>query len=358
MPIERYDQPLNLLDLGQLFMMGYNASSQRAAQQQAAERQQRQDDRQDKLETRRLDMLSAEQGRAATAQEADVLASAERQANNMQLALAHAPEQARPLIEEQLYALHQKFPQLRRVEVPGPAPTDATMARVGAEAEANAYALNGPPKPPPEPEDEISKAVTNLTGLRRTDPGFREAYSRLYQQDRNDRLNRAKAAGGKDLPVSAVQDIADAGTAGAVLDDLLASFKKNAASGGVVQSAKTRIMAEVPNTDVSNYAKEAGVGAQVVGSFLEGGKLAESDYDRYKSFLPQPGDSIETAEKKVANVKRMIERRAASRSQSLGGAGYKVPGQAQQKNKPTGPTRTDPETGETRVWDGTAWVPL
>jgi hypothetical protein len=43
MPIERYDQPLNLLDLGQLFMQGYQASAQRAAQKREADRQDRQD---------------------------------------------------------------------------------------------------------------------------------------------------------------------------------------------------------------------------------------------------------------------------------------------------------------------------
>jgi hypothetical protein len=52
--------------------------------------------------------------------------------------------------------------------------------------------------------------------------------------------------------------------------------------------------------------QQFGIAAQVVGKFLEGGKLAEGDIKRYKALLPDVSDTPEVARKKLDAAKALI----------------------------------------------------
>lgn len=58
------------------------------------------------------------------------------------------------------------------------------------------------------------------------------------------------------------------------------------------------------NTKLAN--QQLWTAAQIVGKFLEGGKLAEWDIARYKSMLPDVGDTPEVAQWKLDNVKKLL----------------------------------------------------
>ncbi len=58
------------------------------------------------------------------------------------------------------------------------------------------------------------------------------------------------------------------------------------------------------NTKAAN--QQFGIAAQVVGKFLEGGKLAEWDIKRYKALLPDISDTPEVAKKKLDAAKELI----------------------------------------------------
>jgi hypothetical protein len=224
----------------------------------------------------------------------------------------------------------QARPVLERMMAGGQIdPVDFGQAQVAGPIGAAMYGIDEPKPHDPLPQDEISKRVELQFGFPRGTPQHQAKYAEIAKAEEAARLARARAIGGaKALPTSTATELADAGTAQTVLDDLLTSFEKNVPAGGMVDTAVSKGQSYLPNSDVANYGKEADVAAQVVGTFLEGGKLAEGDYGRYRSFMPQPGDTIETARRKVSAIKAMIEKRNTGRRETLGASGYKVPTQA------------------------------
>ena len=64
--------------------------------------------------------------------------------------------------------------------------------------------------------------------------------------------------------------------------------------------------------------------AQVIGRFLEGGRMTDADVIRYERMLPQSGDSDFVRQQKEQNLANMIATRQDAIKSSLGGAGYNV----------------------------------
>lgn len=172
--------------------------------------------------------------------------------------------------------------------------------------------------------DPISRVVINRYGLKPGTPDYQAAYAKEQGRQEKAALSRAHAIGGKQLPTASVTDIADATAAMEAADSLLQDFTESVPTG-LVGGAGARVSQYIPNSEVKTYSNNANIGAQVIGSFLEGGKLAESDFHRYKSMLPAPGDNQETAAKKISNLKNQIEIRTRKRMGQLEGAGYRVP---------------------------------
>lgn len=130
--------------------------------------------------------------------------------------------------------------------------------------------------------------------------------------------------GGKVLPSATVSDLSDLETAMGSVDQLFADFAKTVPNKGAGAQVGARVTAMVPNTTEAQYQNNADVAAQSIGTILEGGKLTETDLQRYKRMLPQPGDSIETAKHKRDNMKAQLRRKLEDRRKNLEGSGYRV----------------------------------
>jgi hypothetical protein len=71
---------------------------------------------------------------------------------------------------------------------------------------------------------------------------------------------------------------------------------------------------------------QMGSAAQKVGTYLEGGKLAEGDISRYRAMLPQAGDTPQVAKNKLALIKKLISDKQTSDLATLKASGYKTDG--------------------------------
>lgn len=66
--------------------------------------------------------------------------------------------------------------------------------------------------------------------------------------------------------------------------------------------------------------------AQIIGKYLEGGKLTDSDIERYKAQLPQFTDAPDVARGKVQNLQRLIAQKQSAEANAIGQAGYDTSG--------------------------------
>lgn len=193
--------------------------------------------------------------------------------------------------------------------------------------------------------DPIARQVILGYNLNPGQPGFSEKYNELTAIKAAQDAAKAKASrvqvnvGEKQLPTASVTDIADADSALESIDLLLESFVTSVPSGSTAENIGARVSAMIPNTDVNVFNTERNIATQIVGSFLEGGVLKEQDFKRYNNMMPTPGDSLETAQKKVAILKKMISSRQSRRRQQLGAAGYKVPQKEQTTTQEPPPYR-------------------
>ncbi len=131
-------------------------------------------------------------------------------------------------------------------------------------------------------------------------------------------LETNKLASGKQAPAELVSKIGEAESAQKALEHLGAEWqaKGNGKFGAISQF--------VPNTDASRYDDAAQLNAQIVGKFLEEGKMTDADVPRYKAMLPTPTDSPARAAEKLTRMSEMIAQKKAAHVQALQGAGYNV----------------------------------
>ena len=81
----------------------------------------------------------------------------------------------------------------------------------------------------------------------------------------------------------------------------------------------------VPGTDANVFLPALDTTTQVVGKYLEGGRMTDNDVPKYKRMMPQPSDTKRQKEAKIAALKRLIEGKRTEESKALKGAGYRVP---------------------------------
>lgn len=126
----------------------------------------------------------------------------------------------------------------------------------------------------------------------------------------------------KTLPAGAVSEIARASAAFKALDGIEKDIK-----------SKANIMGPVVGTFGSNnpYDTEAKafdskmkIIAQDIGRYLEGGKLAEGDVPRYREMLPNIKDTSAVGDRKLKNIREMMENYQSSNVDALKAAGYNV----------------------------------
>ena len=136
----------------------------------------------------------------------------------------------------------------------------------------------------------------------------------------NAAATRALAASAQSkLPASEAVALGGADAAVKAIDALGADWDKLASEFG------SGVKQFVPGTDANLYMPSLNTTTQVVGKYLEGGKLTDADVPKYRAMMPQPQDTEAQKRAKVNALKRLIENKRAEESKSLKGAGYRVP---------------------------------
>ncbi len=75
-------------------------------------------------------------------------------------------------------------------------------------------------------------------------------------------------------------------------------------------------------TDAARYGDAARTNAQVIGKFLEGGKMTDNDIPRYEGMLPTAGDSAERAKEKLDRLSLMVAQKKKAQVDALNATGY------------------------------------
>lgn len=173
--------------------------------------------------------------------------------------------------------------------------------------------------------------TTGTASLERI-PGFKdldEEEKRLSIALKQKELN-AKGAG-KVLPASDATALGGANAAISSVDDAVSFADENQdimgpQSGimGTFESVKRFGGMDSSADRYDVFDANMDQRAQVVGKYLEGGKLAEGDVPRYRKMLPTRGDTPAVVRGKAESLKRLIAQRQAEEKRALGGAGYDV----------------------------------
>jgi len=87
------------------------------------------------------------------------------------------------------------------------------------------------------------------------------------------------------------------------------------------------------DTDVQSIQSQINATKQIVGKYLEGGVLRLEDEKKYEKILPKIGDTPEVAKAKVDQVKKLIQEKYASQTETLGQAGYDISGFSNKQNQ-------------------------
>lgn len=133
-------------------------------------------------------------------------------------------------------------------------------------------------------------------------------------------LDKMPPPGGKALNEGTAKELGEATSATKSAQDILNRFNGNADGVG------GWLMSFIPRSDASKYEDRARVATQVIGTYLEGGKLTDADYPKYMKMIPKPGDSKEQARNKVDGIVQLIKTRQAAQKDALAGSGYNVRG--------------------------------
>lgn len=127
------------------------------------------------------------------------------------------------------------------------------------------------------------------------------------------------AAGQSKLPAGEAAKLGGADSAVRAIDELSSDWDAKAGSTGA------GLKQFVPGTDANLFLPGLRTTTQIVGTFLEGGKLTDADVPKYAAMMPQPSDTKAQKDAKIAALKRLIEGKRSGEAGALKGAGYRVP---------------------------------
>ena len=133
---------------------------------------------------------------------------------------------------------------------------------------------------------------------------------------------------GKQLPAGDAATAGGANSAVSALADISGMVESNQALFGPAQGLLTRGQSFFGVGKVGEDARTVNSAlkqrAQIIGKYLEGGKMTDSDIIRYQESLPQPGDSPVVAQNKILSLQRLVAQKQAGELDALGQAGYNV----------------------------------
>lgn len=177
----------------------------------------------------------------------------------------------------------------------------------------------------------------------------------LKAQFQNERdimkMNQEKKAAEKTLTASETEQLADLKNQVGSLENIYQDWEdKVGPASGAGDYIGSKAAGLIPNSDVSQYKANLKQKAQLIGKALEGGKLTDVDYEKYIKFLPQPGDTAETARQRVENLRKTMTSSYQNRVKTFGEAGYKTSGFSPIKDQAFASKSSGPKAGD--VVDG------
>jgi hypothetical protein len=128
------------------------------------------------------------------------------------------------------------------------------------------------------------------------------------------------ASGTHQLPAGEAAKLGEANAAANNVEQLYSAWNKDAKG---VWAWLTKIL---PGTDADKYEDKKRAAAQVIGTYLEGGKLTETDLERYMKMLPSAGEWEGKGTSKKDALVNLIATRQRGQKQALSGSGYNVAG--------------------------------
>lgn len=153
---------------------------------------------------------------------------------------------------------------------------------------------------------------------------------REYQLSQNDPgfaqyLNRNQAGGGgRPLTDTQAKLISEGNQLSLSLQPLYSLVQNQSNLFGPVAG---RIGGANPfNTAATTAKSQLKTAAQLIGSYLEQGKLTDADVPKYEAILPQLTDTPAVAKNKLDNIGRLIEQKKQQYLQDFGSAGYNTSG--------------------------------
>lgn len=139
----------------------------------------------------------------------------------------------------------------------------------------------------------------------------------------------SKAAPGeklRQLPATTVEELSSVTPAINTLTDLTNYYKSLDLGGFITRQAAK--LGEAAPEKIQMFEAAANPVRQVVGKVLEGGKLADSDIQRYLLMLPKPGNSDAVVDKKLQTLTKVLNDIRAAKVKELREAGFQVGGEA------------------------------
>jgi len=131
-------------------------------------------------------------------------------------------------------------------------------------------------------------------------------------------MKASGTSGGRQLPASAVQKMADFKGAAKMIKDLRDSWDRDVGAFSIMTQW-------VPGSSAKKFGTKASMAAQFIGKKLEG-RMTDEDFKRIKSFMPEPGDLDSTAKRKLEDMMSMLEQQEAGALETYANTGFDVSG--------------------------------
>lgn len=283
--------------------------------------------RQEDLEDKRRKMIQEDEDRNQRLQ----LINEQRMNEKMRLGLKEDPENPGQWIQDPESLAAQRF--------------EAENAAKGLIKTDQGYQL----------APEIKQAKDLETKEKQARIGLLSAQAQKAKAEAEKPMGRAA---GKPLTISAAENLGSSQLALKSLEDLksLSGSNPEMFGKGVGLIGNLGIMTGIGDTATKAASIDADLmsKAQVIGRYLEGGKLAEGDIARYSKMLPQRGDKPEIVDNKIKTLERMIQQKYNTDLQGYKASGYDI-GENQPVELGAGLIKGVSKTPDTKVWQGVTY---
>jgi hypothetical protein len=128
----------------------------------------------------------------------------------------------------------------------------------------------------------------------------------------------------RNMKESAIDEMNQGRDALDLLDGVFSKVDRSQKSMGPIMG---RIKSMNPyDTDSQLLRADTMKAAQIIGKYLEGGKMTDTDVIRYQKLLPAISDTPEVAVAKMNDLRNMIEKKQANRIETFNAQGYNTQG--------------------------------